>query len=179
MTDFTGWTSVQVCQWLKDIDLAEFCETFEEHEIDGATLAVISERMSERLIPVIRKQSLFLTQLEKLKSTPMSRENPPRNNDNSSQAQSGPDTSLVFPTVLRMAIDRRDSDLKSASKTKLRSLLIQSLFDHLSKKTMYPTHLQYIELLSNVIMDYPYLRESIGSGYVSFQLYVMLFKMSS
>lgn len=64
------------------------------------------------------------------------RENPPRNIDNSSQAQSGPDTSLVFPTVLRMAIDRRDSDLKSASKTKLRSLLIQSLFDHLSKKTM-------------------------------------------
>ncbi|XP_077103082.1 sterile alpha motif domain-containing protein 3-like [Siphateles boraxobius] len=123
--------------------------------------------MSERLIPVIRKQSLFLAQLEKLKSTPMSRENPPRNNDNSSQAQSGPDTSLVFPTVLRMAIDRRDSDLKSASKTKLRNLLIQALFDHLSKKTMYPTHLQYIELLSNVIMDHPFLRESIGSGYDS------------
>ncbi|KAK7156993.1 hypothetical protein R3I94_006905 [Phoxinus phoxinus] len=92
----------------------------------------------------------------------MTRENPPRNN-NSSQAQSGPDTSLVIPTVLRMAIDRRDSDLKSASKTKLRNLLIQTLFDHLSKKTMYPTHLH----LSNVTMDHPFLRENIGSGYDS------------
>lgn len=28
MTNFTCWTSVQVCQWLRDIDLGEFCETF-------------------------------------------------------------------------------------------------------------------------------------------------------
>ncbi|KAF1376258.1 hypothetical protein PFLUV_G00208960 [Perca fluviatilis] len=158
MTDFTCWTYVQVCQWLRDIDLGEFCETFVEHEIDGATLAAISERMSERLIPVIRKQSLFLAQLEKLKTNQTSREHPPRSSDDSSQAQSSPNTSLVFPTVLRMAIDRRDSDLKSASKTKLRTLLIQTLFDHLSKKSMYPTHLQYIELLSILIMDHPFLR---------------------
>ncbi|XP_067314721.1 sterile alpha motif domain-containing protein 3-like [Pseudorasbora parva] len=167
MTDFTCWTSVQVCQWLRDIDLEEFCDTFVEHEIDGATLAIISERMSERLIPVIRKQGLFLAQLEKLKSTPTSREHPPRSSDHSSQALSSQDTSLVIPTMLRMAIDRRDSDLKSPSKTKLRALLIQTLFDHLSKKTMYPSHLQYIELLSFVITDHPFLRESIGSGYDS------------
>ncbi|KAL0185266.1 hypothetical protein M9458_020963, partial [Cirrhinus mrigala] len=55
--------------------------------------------------------------------------------DHSSQVQSDPDTSLVIPVLLRMAINRRDSDLKSASKTKLRTLLIQTLFDHLSMKT--------------------------------------------
>ncbi|XP_053370935.1 sterile alpha motif domain-containing protein 3-like isoform X1 [Clarias gariepinus] len=167
MADFMCWTTFHVCQWLKDIELGQFCETFVEHEIDGATLAVISERMSERLIPVIRKQSLFLVQLEILKSTPTSREHPPKRSDHSSQVQSDPDTSLVIPVLLRMAINRRDSDLKSASKTKLRTLLIQTLFDHLSMKTMYPTHLQYIGLLSTLITDYPFLRESIGSGYDS------------
>lgn len=49
-------------------------------------------------------------------------------------------------------------------------LLLLLCFSPSDFPVRYPTHLQYIGLLSTLITDYPFLRESIGSGYVSFHL---------
>lgn len=52
------------------LNIATAFSVSSEHEIDGPTLEVITERMAEQLIPVIRKQTLFMNLLDKLKGKP-------------------------------------------------------------------------------------------------------------
>ncbi|KAM6941600.1 uncharacterized protein PEZ65_003581 [Lycodopsis pacificus] len=40
-----------------------------------------------------------------------------------------------------------------------------ALFDHLSQDTMYPSHIQYVQLFKSVLLNFPFLKESYGSGY--------------
>ncbi|KAK6488871.1 hypothetical protein HHUSO_G7826, partial [Huso huso] len=70
-----------------------------------------------------------------------------------------------FPPFLLSALQSQDPQLKSHLKTKLKTALVQALFDHLFHITMYPSHKQYVLLLSSLVMNYPFLREKIGSGY--------------
>ncbi|XP_049320677.1 sterile alpha motif domain-containing protein 3 isoform X4 [Astyanax mexicanus] len=119
--------------------------------------------MAERLIPIIKKQAVFMSLLEKLKTSEAHR---PLMVDVQRRDSRARDSShIAFPPLLLAALERRDHELKSSRKSKTRTLLLQALFDHLSSKTLYPTHHQYVELLSSLITVYPYLKENFGSGY--------------
>ncbi|KAL0993699.1 hypothetical protein UPYG_G00112010 [Umbra pygmaea] len=67
MTDH--WTIDDVCKWLQNINLIDEKETFREQQIDGETLLGLTERMVEKLFPVMKHQVMFLRELEKLRNT--------------------------------------------------------------------------------------------------------------
>nr|XP_055065245.1 uncharacterized protein LOC129447505 [Misgurnus anguillicaudatus] len=105
--------------------------------------------MAERLIPFIKKQTIFMNLLDKLKEKTHTR------------------VSFYFEwkQVANPSLERRDPVLRCPKKSKLRTVLIQSLFEHLSVRTMYPSHQQYVESLSALITAFPCLKENFGSGY--------------
>ncbi|XP_058877903.1 uncharacterized protein LOC117416284 isoform X2 [Acipenser ruthenus] len=66
-----------------------------------------------------------------------------------------------------MALDRKDIGFKSKDKSALRAALIQTLFDDLSKYTLYPDHIMYSTVLSTLCCKYRFLRDDSQTGYAT------------
>ncbi|XP_066542286.1 sterile alpha motif domain-containing protein 3-like isoform X2 [Hoplias malabaricus] len=119
--------------------------------------------MAERLIPIIKKQVMFISLLDKLKAGESHKSLIEYTHGCGSKTQGS--SHFAFPPLLLAALEWRDPELKSSKKSKIRTLLLQALFDQLSSKTLYPSHNQYVQLLSSLITVYPCLRENFGSGF--------------
>ncbi|XP_041959619.1 uncharacterized protein LOC121718612 isoform X2 [Alosa sapidissima] len=137
-----------------------------ENEVDGLTLTKMTERMSERMFPKMKDQVQFMAALDKLKlgdshdaevraETPVMPVSP----------VSPVSFDVILPPFLNSALSSQDPQFKSQGKNKLKNALIQALFDHLSQKTMYPSHTQYVLTLRSTLIRFPFLREKYGSGY--------------
>ncbi|KAK9521455.1 hypothetical protein VZT92_021259 [Zoarces viviparus] len=117
--------------------------------------------MSERIFPKMKDQVMFLSALAQLKvgesKAPLSQKAP--------AAQPMIICQVRFPPTVLTALTNKDAALKSHAKNRIKTMLIQALFDHLSQDTMYPSHIQYVDLLKSVLLNFPFLKESYGSGY--------------
>ncbi|XP_042617305.1 sterile alpha motif domain-containing protein 3-like [Cyprinus carpio] len=152
------WTTDDVCNWLQTINLIDSKEVFREQEIDGETLLGLTERMVQKLFPTMKQQVIFLKELERLKRS-------------SSMEQkccepwpavfSLPD----FPPELNESLQRKDPSFKKKEKSHLRSLLIQVLFDSITKYTWYPSHKIYTDVLGSLIKRFPFLKDTSPSGH--------------
>ncbi|XP_031714991.1 uncharacterized protein LOC116389964 isoform X2 [Anarrhichthys ocellatus] len=104
----------------------------------------MSERMSERIFPKMKDQVKFLSALAQLKvesEAPVSQR--------ALAAQPMINCQVRFPPTVFTALTNKDA----------------ALFDHLSQDTMYPSHIQYEQLFKSVLLNFPFLKESYGSGY--------------
>ncbi|XP_024655201.1 uncharacterized protein LOC112430920 isoform X3 [Maylandia zebra] len=119
----------------------------------------MTERMSERLFPKVKDQVKFLSAVEKLKDGRQHKEK-----HTVSALQLMFNCKVQFPPAVITALTNKDAALKSPTKNRLKNMLIQALFDHLSNETMYPSHVQYVERLRTVLLSFPLLKESYGSG---------------
>ncbi|XP_042071585.1 sterile alpha motif domain-containing protein 3 [Haplochromis burtoni] len=154
------WTVGEVSLWLGENELADYQQVFVDNEIDGSTFLQMTERMSERLFPKVKDQVKFLSAVEKLKDGRQHKEK-----HTVSALQPMFKCKAQFPPAVLTALTNKDAALKSPTKNRLKNMLIQALFDHLSNATMYPSHVQYVELLRTVLLSFPFLKESYGSGY--------------
>ncbi|XP_076736415.1 uncharacterized protein LOC112430631 [Maylandia zebra] len=155
------WTVGEVSLWLGENELADYQQVFVDNEIDGSTLLQMTERMSERLFPKVKDQVKFLSAVEKLKDGRQHKEK-----HTVSALQPMFNCKVQFPPAVLTALTNKDAALKSPTKNRLKNMLIQALFDHLSNETMYPSHVQYVDLLRTVLLSFPFLKESYGSGYL-------------
>ncbi|XP_048099368.1 sterile alpha motif domain-containing protein 3-like [Alosa alosa] len=157
------WSVSQVCEWLEEAGLGHAKDTFIENEVDGLTLTKMTERMSERMFPKMKDQVQFMAALDKLKLGD--------SHDAEVRAEtpvmpvSPVSSDVILPPFLNSALSSQDPQFKSQGKNKLKNALIQALFDHLSQKTMYPSHTQYVLTLRSTLIRFPFLREKYGSGY--------------
>ncbi|KAG5264821.1 hypothetical protein AALO_G00258370 [Alosa alosa] len=123
----------------------------------------MTERMSERMFPKMKDQVQFMAALDKLKLGD--------SHDAEVRAEtpvmpvSPVSSDVILPPFLNSALSSQDPQFKSQGKNKLKNALIQALFDHLSQKTMYPSHTQYVLTLRSTLIRFPFLREKYGSGY--------------
>ncbi|XP_072557754.1 sterile alpha motif domain-containing protein 3-like isoform X2 [Paramormyrops kingsleyae] len=174
MTEY--WTVEDVCKWLQSINLIDAKEIFIEQQIDGETLLGLTERMTEKLFPLMKQQVIFLKELEKLRNTsslaqqtsPMLCDGLPAEPSSHQGAQeSWPAlyTLPVLPPELQEALQRKDPSFKKKDKSHVRSLLIQVLFDNITKYTWYPNHKKYTDVLGCLITRFPFLRDHSSSGY--------------
>ncbi|KAK7175612.1 hypothetical protein R3I93_002520 [Phoxinus phoxinus] len=122
----------------------------------------MTERMSERLFPKIKEQIKFMSALEDLKSHHDISEH---EISQTTLVVPHSSTAVRYPPFLMSALEKEDPQLKAPTKNKFKNALIQALFDHLSQKTMYPSHTQYVDLMRSVLMSFPFLREKYGSGF--------------
>ncbi|XP_041863293.1 sterile alpha motif domain-containing protein 3-like isoform X4 [Melanotaenia boesemani] len=157
------WSVDNVCSWLKVNGLEAFTTTFIENEIDGATLLGLSERMCERIFPKIKDQVRFMAILSTLKEK--ENEFVPHDEPDVPAKPTTGSFQLRFPQFLINSLNNKDPDLKSHQRNKAKNALVQALYDTLSLQTMYPTHIQYVDLMRMLLMQYPFLREKCGSGY--------------
>ncbi|KAG5265076.1 hypothetical protein AALO_G00261170 [Alosa alosa] len=63
------WTKDEVGKWLQSLHLVDYKETFREQEIDGETLLGLTERMVEKLFPLMKSQVMFMKELNKLRNS--------------------------------------------------------------------------------------------------------------
>ncbi|KAL1250760.1 hypothetical protein QQF64_018556, partial [Cirrhinus molitorella] len=61
------WSVDDTCHWLQNINLIDAKEAFREQQIDGETLLGLTERMVEKLFPVMKHQVTFMKELNKLR----------------------------------------------------------------------------------------------------------------
>lgn len=142
----------------------------EDNEVDGPTLLKMTERMSERLFPKMKEQIHFMSAVEELKfhgSTEHTSQTTQAVPHSSMATPVVPQssTAIRYPPFLLRAFEKEDALLKAPTKNKIKNALIQALFDHLSQTTMYPSHAHYADLMRNLLMSFPFLREKYGSGY--------------
>ncbi|XP_051952975.1 uncharacterized protein LOC127622885 [Xyrauchen texanus] len=71
----------------------------------------------------------------------------------------------VFPPELQAALQRKDPGFKKKDKSHIRALLIQVLFDSITKHTWYPNHKIYGDVLGSLITRFPFLKDGSSSGY--------------
>ncbi|XP_026114886.1 sterile alpha motif domain-containing protein 3-like isoform X2 [Carassius auratus] len=167
------WSVDDTCHWLQTINLIDAKESFREQQIDGETLLGLTERMVERLFPVMKHQVTFMKELNKLKN--LETEVPqisctrqePCENEGSFVAQPWPAVYNlpVFPPELQAALQRKDPGFKKKDKSHIRALLIQVLFDSITKHTWYPNHKMYGDVLGSLITRFPFLKDGSSSGY--------------
>ncbi|XP_031725795.1 uncharacterized protein LOC116395805 isoform X4 [Anarrhichthys ocellatus] len=105
----------------------------------------MSERMSERIFPKMKDQVKFLSALAQLKVS----ESEAPVSQRALAAQPMINCQVRFPPTVFTALTNKDA----------------ALFDHLSQDTMYPSHIQYEQLFKSVLLNFPFLKESYGSGY--------------
>ncbi|XP_063072346.1 sterile alpha motif domain-containing protein 3-like [Engraulis encrasicolus] len=171
------WSQDNVGKWLQSINLIDFKETFREQEIDGETLLGLTERMIEKLFPVIKLQVLFMKELQHLKNSSTS-EPVTAAPCNGPCDQQGPLSHVTepwpavfclpdFPPELKAALLRKDPAFKKKDKSHLRALLIQVLFDNITKHTWYPSHKMYGDVLGTLTMKYPFLKDGSSSGHAT------------
>ncbi|XP_073671556.1 sterile alpha motif domain-containing protein 3-like [Paramisgurnus dabryanus] len=166
------WTVDDTCQWLQNINLIDAKETFREQQIDGETLLGLTERMVERLFPLMKHQVTFMKELNKLKNLETGTEVHQR-----SCIQQEPCDPIVaqpwpavynlpvFPPELQAALQRKDPSFKKKDKSHIRALLVQVLFDSITKHTWYPSHKIYGYVLGSLITRFPFLKDGSRSGY--------------
>ncbi|XP_042573815.1 uncharacterized protein LOC122134495 [Cyprinus carpio] len=70
-----------------------------------------------------------------------------------------------FPPELNESLQRKDPSFKKKEKSHLRSLLIQVLFDSITKYTWYPSHKIYTDVLGSLIKRFPFLKDTSPSGH--------------
>ncbi|XP_058625556.1 uncharacterized protein LOC131536560 isoform X1 [Onychostoma macrolepis] len=148
---------------------------YKEQEIDGETLLGLTERMVQKLFPTMKRQVIFLKELERLKGS------------SSMEQKPGVETSLEiqmhraqqkccepwpavfslpdFPPELNESLQRKDPSFKKKEKSHLRSLLIQVLFDSVTMYTWYPSHKIYSDVLGRLITRFPFLKDTSPSGH--------------
>ncbi|XP_042617308.1 NAD(+) hydrolase SARM1-like [Cyprinus carpio] len=137
------WSVDDTCHWLQTINLIDAKESFREQQIDGETLLGLTERMVERLFPVMKHQVTFMKELNKLKNLETEvpqiscTQQEPCENEGSFVAQPWPAVYNlpVFPPELQAAFQRKDPGFKKKDKSHIRALLIQVLFDSITKHT--------------------------------------------
>nr|XP_055051239.1 sterile alpha motif domain-containing protein 3-like isoform X2 [Misgurnus anguillicaudatus] len=166
------WTVDDTCQWLQNINLIDAKETFREQQIDGETVLGLTERMVERLFPIMKHQVTFMKELNKLKNLETGTEVP-----HMSCIQQEPCDPIVaqpcpavynlpvFPPELQAALQRKDPSFKKKDKSHIRALLVQVLFDSITKHTWYPSHKIYGDVLGSLITRFPFLKDGSRSGY--------------
>ncbi|XP_060779795.1 sterile alpha motif domain-containing protein 3-like [Neoarius graeffei] len=169
-----AWSTHEVCLWLEQNSLSEAKQIFFEQQIDGETLLGLTERMVEKLFPIMKHQVLFLKELEKLRSTSSAQKSNPtcdtlpvESNTHQQAHVSWPAlyTLPVMPPELQEALHRKDPSFKKKDKSHLRALLIQVLFDHITTYTWYPNHKKYTDVLGCLITRFPFLRDHSSTGY--------------
>ncbi|KAL0969715.1 hypothetical protein UPYG_G00231350 [Umbra pygmaea] len=64
------------------------------------------------------------------------------------------------------ALQRKDPGFKKKDKSHIRALLIQVLFDSITKHTWYPNHKMYGDVLGSLITCFTFLKDGSSSGYV-------------
>ncbi|KAJ8009434.1 hypothetical protein DPEC_G00088830 [Dallia pectoralis] len=144
--------------------------TSTEQQIDGETLLGLTERMVEKLFPVMKHQVIFLRELEKLRNNSSLAQQegpvpcnplPTESNTHQGAQQSWPALYSLppLPPELQEALQRKDSSFKKKDKSHLRSLLIQVLFDNITKYTWYPNHKKYADVLGCLITRFHHISE--------------------
>ncbi|XP_048085104.1 sterile alpha motif domain-containing protein 3-like [Alosa alosa] len=159
------WTKDEVGKWLQSLHLVDYKETFREQEIDGETLLGLTERMVEKLFPLMKSQVMFMKELNKLRNSQNSQSFPEQCEagllleDHTPRSQQEPPAFYMtqpwpavfslptFPPELQAALQRKDPAFKRKDKSHIRALLIQVLFDNVTKHTWYPSHKMYGDVL--------------------------------
>ncbi|KAL1022757.1 hypothetical protein UPYG_G00031920 [Umbra pygmaea] len=156
------WSVDDTCHWLQTINLIDSKECFREQQIDGETLLGLTERMVERLFPVMKQQVTFMKELNKLKNLETEvpqlscTQQEPQENEGSFVAQPWPAVYNlpVFPPELQAALQRKDPGFKKKDKSHIRALLIQV-----------PNHKMYGDVLGSLITCFTFLKDGSSSGY--------------
>ncbi|KAG5261562.1 hypothetical protein AALO_G00285690 [Alosa alosa] len=171
-TCVSSWSCEDVARWLEDNGLGEHQAIFRENLIDGETLLSLSERMIDKLLPLIKTQVQFTKLLDKLKgkshtvtvSSPQERPHFELNLNNSVYSFQLP----AFPPLLRKKLSEESPDFHTpAYRSKWRSQIIQVLFDSICLYTWYPSSKQYNGICGALVTKYPFLRDRTGQGYDS------------
>ncbi|XP_073719581.1 sterile alpha motif domain-containing protein 3 isoform X3 [Misgurnus anguillicaudatus] len=168
------WTVDDTCQWLQNINLIDAKETFRDQQIDGETLLGLTERMVERLFPIMKHQVTFMKELNKLKNLETGTGTDVPQMSCIQQEPCDPIVAQpcpavynlpVFPPELQAALQRKDPSFKKKDKSHIRALLVQVLFDSITKHTWYPSHKIYGDVLGSLITRFPFLKDGSRSGY--------------
>ncbi|KAK2913847.1 hypothetical protein Q8A67_002246 [Cirrhinus molitorella] len=126
--------------------------------------------MVEKLFPVMKHQVTFMKELNKLRDMetvlPQTTCTPQEPCD-SVVALPWPAVYILpsFPPELQAALQKKDPGFKKKDKSHIRALLIQVLFDSITKHTWYPSHKMYGDVLGGLITRFPFLRDDSSSGY--------------
>ena len=123
-----------------------------DHEIDGATLLNLTERMVERLAPKMKTQCVLMNALEGLKKPvpepiemAVQLDDPDIENDadesllRKTTHVDWPTTYTLptFPPALKQSLVRKDPRLTVRERSGLKCALITCLFDQMTKYTWY------------------------------------------
>ncbi|XP_051995025.1 uncharacterized protein LOC127652736 [Xyrauchen texanus] len=135
-----------------------------EQLIDGETLLGLTEKMVGNIFPTMKQPNTFLKELEHDADTSSGLQIQ-LTQQRSSEPWPAVFSLPAFPQQLHEALQRKDPSLKKKGKSRLRSLLIQVLFDNLTKHTWYPNHTIYADVLGRLITKFPFLKDCSASGH--------------
>ncbi|XP_051572586.1 uncharacterized protein LOC127451722 isoform X2 [Myxocyprinus asiaticus] len=124
----------------------------------------LTEKMVENLFPTVKQPNTFLKELEHDVETSSGLQIQ-LTQQRSSETWPAVFSLPAFPQQIHEALQRKDPSLKKKGKSRLRSLLIQVLFDNITKHTWYPNHTIYADVLGSLITKFPFLKDCSASGH--------------
>ncbi|KAJ8397466.1 hypothetical protein AAFF_G00437420 [Aldrovandia affinis] len=156
---------------------AEEAQKFKDNDVDGETIwcGLTESMVAELFSGSFKKQSKFIQLMKKWKEPSPSASSPgihfePAYPSIASRDQ-GSEAAEHFPAVFRVPIFPKDIQAKLDRKeachkiSKDRHKIIRVLQETMAQYTLYPSNAEYVQVAKALVLKYPFLKDTEGSGY--------------